>query len=434
MVLPLYAPFKRGKAALVPCPAVPYISGPISPFQEGKFVAAFRTLDDMDVKGKRVLVRADLNVPMQGGRVTDTLRIDRQAPTIRELSHKGARVIVLSHFDRPKGKVVPSMSLRPIATPLSKAVGRPVAFAEDCIGDVAKAAVAELKDGDVLLLENTRFHAGEETNDPVFARQVAALGDVFVNDAFSAAHRAHATTEGIAHLLPSAAGRSMEQELTHLDKALGDPERPVLAVVGGAKVSTKIALLENLVKRVETLVIGGAMANTFLMAEGIEVGRSLVETDHIGTAQRVIHLANDSGTAIILPADVVVAQEFKAHAHHRTVDVNHVGLTDIVLDVGRKSIEEFAHRLVATRTLVWNGPFGAFETPPFDHGTVAAAKLVANATKAGNLLSVAGGGDTVAALNHAGVADDFTYVSTAGGAFLEWLEGKELPGVAALMK
>jgi phosphoglycerate kinase len=391
-------------------------------------VADFRTLDDLDVKGKRVLVRADLNVPMQDGQVSDTLRIDRQAPTIRELAEKGARVVVLSHFDRPKGKVVPSMSLKPIAAPLAKAVGRPVAFSDD----YSKSAVAKLKDGEVLLLENTRFHPGEEKNDPEFAKQVAALGDIFVNDAFSAAHRAHATTEAIAHLLPSAAGRSMEQELTHLGKALGDPQRPVMAVVGGAKVSTKIALLENLVKRVETLVIGGAMANTFLLAEGIEVGKSLVERDHVETALKVVHLATESGCAIILPVDVVVAEEFKAHAHHHTTDIHKVGKHEMILDVGHKSIETFANRLLNTRTLVWNGPFGAFETPPFDKGTVDAAKLVAKATKDGNLLSVAGGGDTVAALNHAGVADAFTYVSTAGGAFLEWLEGQELPGIAAL--
>jgi phosphoglycerate kinase len=397
-------------------------------------VPAFRTLDDLDAKGMRVLVRADLNVPMADGKVTDTLRIDRQAPTIRELASKGARVIVLSHFDRPKGKVVPSMSLKPIAEPLSDAIARRVSFANDCVGDVAKKAVATLADGDVLLLENTRFHAGEEKNDPEFAKQVASLGDLFVNDAFSAAHRAHATTEGIAHLLPSAAGRAMEQELTHLQKALGDPERPVMAVVGGAKVSTKIELLENLVSKVDVLVIGGAMANTFLAAEGKEVGKSLVERDHIETAQRVIAMANDAGAVIILPDDVVVAGEFKAHAHHHTVDADKVGAGDMILDVGRRSVEEFKRRLAVTRTLVWNGPFGAFETPPFDHGTVAAAKAVAEATKAGDLLSVAGGGDTVAALNHAGVADDFTYVSTAGGAFLEWLEGKELPGVAALMK
>jgi len=397
-------------------------------------VAAFRTLDDLDVKGKRVLVRADLNVPMQDGRITDTLRIDRQAPTIRELAEKGARVVVLSHFDRPRGEVVPSMSLRPVAEPLAKAVGRPVAFADDCVGEVAKGAVSKLKDGDVLLLENTRFHAGEEKNDPGFAKQIAELGDIFVNDAFSAAHRAHATTEGLAHFLPSAAGRSMEQELVHLDKALGQPERPVMAVVGGAKVSTKIALLENLLSKVDYLVIGGAMANTFFAAEGRQVGKSLCERDQIETALRIVHKATETGCVLLLPADVIVAKEFKSHAHHRTVAIGHVHADEMILDVGRETVSEFANRLAATRTLVWNGPLGAFETQPFDHGTVAAAKLVAEATKAGNLLSVAGGGDTVAALNHAGVADDFTYVSTAGGAFLEWLEGQELPGVAALMK
>jgi phosphoglycerate kinase len=397
-------------------------------------VPAFRTLNDLDVKGKRVLVRADLNVPMLDGKITDTLRIDRQAPTIRELAEKGARVIVLSHFDRPKGKVVPSMSLKPVAEPLGKAVGRPVAFANDCVGEVAKEAVAKLEDGDVLLLENTRFHAGEEKNDPAFAKQIAELGDIFVNDAFSAAHRAHATTEGLAHLLPSAAGRSMEQELVHLDKALGQPERPVMAVVGGAKVSTKIALLENLLTKVDYLVIGGAMANTFFAAEGRQVGRSLCERDQIETALRIVHKATETGCVLLLPTDVVVAKEFRAHAAHRTVEIGHVHSDELILDVGHETIAEFGNRLAATRTLVWNGPLGAFETLPFDHGTVAAAKLVAKATKAGDLLSVAGGGDTVAALNHAHVADDFTYVSTAGGAFLEWLEGQELPGVAALMK
>jgi phosphoglycerate kinase len=395
---------------------------------------SFRTLDDLAVAGKRVLVRADLNVPMQDGAISDALRIQRQAPTLRELSDKGAKVIVLSHFDRPKGKVVPSMSLKPVAAALAQELGKPVAFAEDCVGDVAKAAVAKLKDGDVLLLENTRFHAGEEKNDPEFAKQVAALGDIFVNDAFSAAHRAHATTEGLAHLLPSAAGRSMELELKHLDKALGDPERPVMAVIGGAKVSTKIALLENLVKRVETLVIGGAMANTFLAAEGIAVGKSLYEPDHLETARRVIHLSIESGAAILLPVDAVAATAFKAHAPHRTVEIGGVHSDEMILDVGPKTIAAFESRLHTTRTLVWNGPFGAFETPPFDAGTVAAARLVAAATKAGRLLSVAGGGDTVAALNHAGVAGDFSYVSTAGGAFLEWLEGQELPGVAALAR
>ena len=393
---------------------------------------AFRTLDDLNVKGKRVLVRADLNVPVKDGVVTDATRIARQAPTIKELADKGAKVIVLSHFDRPKGKVVPSMSLKVLVQPLSDAVGRKVAFADDCIGPKAEAAVAALKDGDVLLLENTRFHKGEEENDAGMAKQLAALGDIFVNDAFSAAHRAHASTEGVARLLPNAAGRSMQAELSHLEKALGNPERPLLAVVGGAKVSTKIALLENLVARVETLVIGGAMANTFLAAEGVKVGKSLYEPDHMETARKIIHAANESGAAILLPTDVVVAKEFKAGAAHRICPALDIGADEMVLDVGPDSIKAFENRLVGTRTLVWNGPFGAFETRPFDAGTVAAARAVADATKKGQLLSVAGGGDTVAALAHAGVEDDFTYVSTAGGAFLEWLEGKTLPGVDAL--
>jgi phosphoglycerate kinase len=395
-------------------------------------MASFKTLDDLDVRGKRVLVRTDLNVPIENGIVGDTMRIDRQAPTLRELSDKGAKVIVLSHFDRPKGKVVPSMSLRPVVAPLAKALGKPVAFAEDCVGEKAKAAIAKMKDGDVLLLENTRFHAGEEKDDLGFAKEVASLGDIFVNDAFSVAHRAHATTAAIAYLLPSAAGRSMQDELSHLHKALDDPERPLMAVVGGAKVSTKIALLEHLVTKVETLVIGGAMANTFLAAEGISVGKSLFESDHLETARKVIALSIESGAALLLPTDVVVAREFKAHASHKTVPVNAVPSDEMILDVGPATIEAFEKRLHNTKTLVWNGPFGAFETAPFDAGTVAAAKLVAARTKAGKLLSVAGGGDTVAALNHAGVANDFTYVSTAGGAFLEWMEGAELPGVAAL--
>jgi phosphoglycerate kinase len=392
----------------------------------------FRTLDDLSVQGKRVLVRADLNVPMEGGKVADQTRIARQAPTIRELAEKGAKVIVLSHFDRPEGKAVPSLSLKPLAEPLAKAIGRPVAFAEDCIGDKAEAAVARLKDGEVLLLENTRFHQGEEKNDPAMAKQLAALGDIYVNDAFSAAHRAHASTEGVAHLLPNAAGRAMQAELAHLDKALGNPERPLLAVVGGAKVSTKIALLENLVGKVETLVIGGAMANTFLAAEGYNMGKSLYEPDHLETAGRVIHLATDSGAALLLPGDVVVAKELRAGGACRTIAITDIAADEMVLDVGPQTVAAFERRLVTTRTLVWNGPFGAFETKPFDAGTVAAAKAVAAATRAGQLISVAGGGDTVAALAHAGVQDDFTYVSTAGGAFLEWLEGKQLPGVEAL--
>ena len=392
----------------------------------------FNTLDDLHVKGKRVLVRADLNVPLKDGKITDATRIERQVPTIRELADKGAKVILLSHFGRPKGKVVPSMSLKPVVAPLAKAIGRPVAFAEDCVGPKAESAVKALKDGEVLLLENTRFHAGEEKDDPEFAKQVASLGDIFVNDAFSAAHRAHATTTALAALLPSAAGRAMEAELTHLKKALGDPKRPLLAVVGGAKVSTKIELLQNLVTRVEVLVIGGAMANTFLAAKGIAVGKSLYEADHLETARKVLHMATESGAVIILPSDVVVAKEFKENAAHRTIPASQVAADEMVLDVGPATIKAFENHLLSIKTLVWNGPMGTFEIKPFDQGTVAAAKAVAAATKAGDLLSVAGGGDTVAALAHAGVENDFSYVSTAGGAFLEWLEGKELPGVEAL--
>jgi phosphoglycerate kinase len=392
----------------------------------------FRTLDDLNVKGKRVLVRADLNVPMKNGKVSDTSRIDRTAPTLRELSGKGAKVIVLSHFERPKGKVVPSMSLKPIVPALSKAVGKPAAFADDCVGDHAKRAVSKLKNGDVLLLENTRFHPGEEDNDEKFAKQLASLGDLYVNDAFSAAHRAHASTDTLAHLLPSAAGRSMQAELEHLHKALGDPMRPLTAVVGGAKVSTKIDLLNNLIAKVDVLVIGGAMANTFLAAEGRNVGKSLYEEDSLDTARNIISAATDAGAVLLLPKDVVVAKELKANAKHRTTDVFGVKDDERILDIGPASVREFTNRLLTTATVVWNGPLGAFETPPFDHGTIAAAKAVAERTKEGRLISVAGGGDTVAALNKAGVTNDFTYVSTAGGAFLEWLEGKELPGVAAL--
>ena len=392
----------------------------------------FRTLDDLDVKGKRVLVRADLNVPVADGKVTDDTRIVRQAPTIRELADKGAKVVILSHFDRPRGKMVPSMSLKMLVEPLKSTLGRAVGFADDCIGPTAQAAIAALKDGDILLLENTRFHKGEEDNDVSMARDLAALGDIFVNDAFSAAHRAHASTEGVARLLPNAAGRSMQTELTHLQKALGNPERPLMAVVGGAKVSTKIALLENLISKVDVIVIAGAMANTFLAAEGRNVGKSLYEEDQLDLARRIVSAATGAGVVIILPSDAVVAKELKPKARHRTTDVFGVKDDEMILDVGPATIAEFDNRLLATRTLVWNGPFGAFETPPFDKGTVAAAKAVAARTKEGRLISVAGGGDTVAALNHAGVAEDFTYVSTAGGAFLEWLEGKELPGVEAL--
>jgi len=386
----------------------------------------YRTLDDLAVTGKRVIVRVDLNVPMKDGRVADTLRIDRQAPTVRELAEKGARVIVLSHFDRPGGKVVPAMSLKPVVVPFATSIGRFVAFAEDCIGPKAADAVAKLKDGDVLLLENTRFHAGEEKNDPEFAKSLAELGDIYVNDAFSAAHRAHASTEGIAHLLPSAAGRAMASELSHLKKALETPQRPVMAVVGGAKISTKIDLLKNLASKVDVLVIGGAMANTFLAAKGFQVGKSLCEHDQRDTAREIL------SDKVMLPVDVVVAEELRQGAHNRITALDDVTPYEMILDVGPRTIMAFGKKLRTMKTLVWNGPFGAFETPPFDRGTVAAAKAVAEATREGLLLSVAGGGDTVAALNHAGVAEDFSYVSTAGGAFLDWLEGRVLPGVAAL--
>jgi phosphoglycerate kinase len=392
----------------------------------------FRTLDGLEVKGKRVLVRADLNVPITDGKVTDHLRITRQAPTIRELAEKGARVIVLSHFGRPGGKVVASLSLKPVAPPLAEEIGRPVAFAQDCVGPIAQSAVRALKDGEVLLLENTRFHPGEEKNDPDFIRQLAGLGDIFVNDAFSAAHRAHASTAGIAQLLPAYAGRAMEEELRHLEKALNHPEHPMMAVVGGAKVSSKIALLENMVDQVETLVIGGAMANTFLAAEGLSIGRSLHEPDYVEEARKVMHVARESGCALLLPTDVVVARELRANTPHRIVTTDGIAADEMVLDIGPKTLVAIRHRLGTTKTLVWNGPFGAFETPPFDLGTVAVARAVAQLTAGGRLLSVAGGGDTVAALVHAGVEKDFSYVSTAGGAFLEWFEGKELPGVTAL--
>ena len=392
----------------------------------------YRTLDDIDVKGKRVLVRADLNVPMKNGEVTDATRIERQAATIKELADKGARVIVLSHFDRPGGKVVPGMSLKPLAPALARVLGRPVVFAEDCIGPVAEAAVAKLNDGDVLLLENTRFHAGEEQNDPEFAKALAALGDIYVNDAFSAAHRAHASTEGIAHLIPSAAGRSMEAELSHLGKALDHPERPVMAVVGGAKISSKIALLENLLGKVEMMMIGGAMANTFLAAQGHPIGKSLAEPDQFDTARRIMAKAQSLNATLLLPTDLVVARELKPDARPRIVGVDGVDEDEMILDVGPRTISAFGRLLDKVKTVVWNGPLGAFEVPPFDRGTIAAAKAVAERTVEGKHLSVAGGGDTVAALAKAGVVDQFSYVSTAGGAFLEWLEGRTLPGVAAL--
>jgi len=392
----------------------------------------YRTLDDLDVKGKRVLVRVDLNVPMKDGRVTDATRIERQAGTLRELAERGARVVILSHFDRPKGQVVPEMSLAPIAAPLSRALNRPVAFAADCVGELARTAVAAMTEGEILLLENTRFHKGEEQNDTAFAAALAALGDIYVNDAFSAAHRAHASTEGVAHFLPSAAGRSMARELRHLTKTLEKPKRPVMAVVGGAKISTKITLLENLLSKVQILVIGGAMANTFLAAKGYRVGKSLIEADQIETANKILRAAEKIGVLLLLPVDVVVAKEFKAEAEHRAIKNSDVADDEMILDIGPKTIELFSEQLQNAATIVWNGPFGAFEMTPFDAGTTAAAKMVAERTAEGKLLSVAGGGDTVAALANAGVLDAFTYVSTAGGAFLEWLEGRALPGVAAL--
>jgi phosphoglycerate kinase len=393
---------------------------------------AFRTLHSLAAAGKRVLVRADLNVPVRDGKITDLTRIERLSPTIRELSGAGAKVIVCSHFDRPKGKRVPEMSLRPMADALSHVLGAPVAFADDCIGDAAKAAVDRMANGDVLVLENTRFHPGEEKNDPAFSAALAALADVFVNDAFSAAHRAHASTEGVAHLLPAYAGRLMQAELEALDAALGNPQRPVAAIVGGAKVSTKLELLGNLVGKVNVLVIGGAMANTFLAAQGKAVGKSLQEAEMHDTARAILVQAKNAGCDVVLPVDAVVATEFKANPPTRTVSVDAVPADSMILDVGPATVAALIARLPLLKTLVWNGPLGAFETPPFDVATMALAKAVAEATLRGALRSVAGGGDTVSALRQAGVLDKLSYVSSAGGAFLEWLEGKTLPGVAAL--
>jgi phosphoglycerate kinase len=393
---------------------------------------AFHTLDSLDAAGKRVLLRADLNVPVRDGKITDLTRIERLSPTIRELSGKGAKVIVCSHFDRPKGKRVPEMSLRPMAEALSHVLGRAVAFADDCVGPVAAAAVAAMANGDVLVLENTRFHPEEEKNDPTFSAALAALADVFVNDAFSAAHRAHASTEGVAHLLPAYAGRLMQAELEALDAALGNPSRPVAAIVGGAKVSTKLELLGNLVTKVNVLIIGGAMANTFLAAQGKAVGKSLQEAEMHDMARSILIQAGKAGCEIVLPSDAVVATEFRANPPVLTVSVDAVPANSMILDVGPASVALLIARLPSWRTLVWNGPLGAFETPPFDGATVALAKAVAAATERGALRSVAGGGDTVSALRQAGVIDKLSYVSSAGGAFLEWLEGKTLPGVAAL--
>ncbi|MBX4933780.1 phosphoglycerate kinase [Rhizobium bangladeshense] len=394
---------------------------------------SFKTLDDLsDISGERVLIRVDLNVPVKDGKVTDTTRIERVAPTILELSGKGAKVILLAHFGRPKDGPSPDLSLSLIAPSVEEVLGHTVLTASDCIGDAAASAVGAMKDGDILLLENTRFHKGEEKNDPDFTKALAANGDIYVNDAFSAAHRAHASTEGLAHLLPAYAGRTMQAELEALEKGLGNPARPVVAIVGGAKVSTKIDLLMNLVKKVDALVIGGGMANTFIAARGTNVGKSLCEHDLAETAKQIMIEAATAGCAIILPEDGVVAREFKAGAANETVDINAIPADAMMLDVGPKSVHAINAWIERASTLVWNGPLGAFEIEPFDAATVAAAKYAAERTAAGKLTSVAGGGDTVSALNHAGVADDFTYVSTAGGAFLEWMEGKELPGVAVL--
>lgn len=393
----------------------------------------WKTLDDLDLAGRRVLVRVDLNVPLANGVVTDTTRIERIVPTIRKILSSGGRPILIAHFDRPRGKVVPEMSLAQILPALEAALGQTVAFAPDCVGEEAAAAVAAMRSGDVLLLENTRFHAGEEANDPAFAARLSALGDVYCNDAFSAAHRAHASTEGLAHILPSCAGSLMAEELWALNRVLGQPERPVIAIVGGSKVSTKIDLLTNLIHRVDTLAIGGGMANTFLAALGHPVGRSLFEPDLLDTARGILQLASESGCEIHLPDDIVTAKEFRTGTPHEIRTAGDCPDDAMILDLGPETVEHLSRRLEKSRTLVWNGPLGAFELPPFDTATLAVARVAAKLTRMKKLVSVAGGGDTVAALNAAGVAQDFTYVSTAGGAFLEWMEGKDLPGVVALM-
>ena len=398
-------------------------------------MAGFKTLDDLpaDLTGKRVLVRVDLNVPMEGASVSDDTRLRAMLPTVLELSDKGAIVLLLSHFGRPNGETRPDMSTAQLVMPLARLTGRSVRFIEDCQGPEAKRAITTMLPGNIGILENTRFHDGEEKNDPALAKGMAELGDYYVNDAFSVSHRAHASTEGVAHLLPSFAGRAMEAELSALEKALGNPERPVAAVVGGAKVSTKLAVLGHLVSKVDHLIIGGGMANTFLAARGVDVGKSLCEKDLLGEAESIFERADAAGCTIHLPYDVVVAKEFAPNPPSlRTCNVHEVAPDEMILDVGPAAVEALADALKTCRTLVWNGPLGAFETPPFDTATVALAKTAAALTQDGSLVSVAGGGDTVAALNHAGVAQDFTFVSTAGGAFLEWMEGRVLPGVAAL--
>jgi len=395
-------------------------------------MSGFRTLDDLDVAGRRVLVRVDLNVPVRDGEVTDATRIERVAPTIIELSDKGAQVILLAHFGRPKGQRVEEMSLKPVAAAVADVIGRDVAFADDCIGDVAEQAAAALSNGDILLLENTRFHGGEEKNDPALAAEMAELGDLYVNDAFSCAHRAHVSTEGLTRHLTSAAGRCMQAELEALASALSDPARPAEALVGGAKVSTKLDVLNNLSGKVDLLIIGGAMANTFLMAKGVSVGKSLAEPDLLATARAIMATAEKNGCTMVLPTDAAVAGGLEDGANASVVSIDDVPDDQMILDVGPDSIADVVTRLEDCRTLMWNGPMGAFEFPPFDRGTVAVAEAAARLTRAGTLNSVAGGGDTVAALNHANASEDFSYVSTAGGAFLEWIEGKTLPGVKAL--
>ncbi|MDO9410982.1 MAG: phosphoglycerate kinase [Pseudolabrys sp.] len=394
-------------------------------------MTSFNTLDHVDLKGKRVLVRVDLNVPIENGIVSDATRIERVAPALLELADKGAKVILLSHFGRPKGRD-PKQSLKPVAAEVSRTLKRPVKFVDDCVGEKAEQAVAALRNGDILCLENTRFYPGEEKNDPAFVEQLAKLGDIWVNDAFSAAHRAHASTEGLGHKLPAYAGRAMQAELTALGKALDHPERPLAAIVGGAKISTKLDLLSNLLAKVDVLIIGGAMANTFLLAQGKKVGKSLVEKDLLDTARKIMDEAKAKGREIVLPVDAVVAEKFEANAPSRIVDVDAISDADMMLDIGPKSVANVVAALGRAKTLVWNGPFGAFEIEPFDKGTVGVAKAAAELTEGGKLVTVAGGGDTVSALNVAGVVDRFTYVSTAGGAFLEWLEGKALPGVEVL--
>ncbi len=392
----------------------------------------FRTLQGADLKGKTALVRVDFNVPMDNGQITDDTRLRAALPTIDLLSKAGAKVVLLAHFDRPKGKRVPEMSLKPVVAPLAALVKKPIAWADDCVGEQAKAVIDAMKPGDVALLENLRYHVGEEKNDAGFAAELAKLGDIYVNDAFSAAHRAHASTEGVAKLLPAYPGLSMERELTALDAALGNPERPVLGIVGGSKVSTKLDLLKNLVTKLDKLAIGGGMANTFLYAQGHDVGASYCEKDLAETAREIIRLAGQNNCKLFLPIDIVVAEQMAAGVPTRIRNLGNVDDHERILDAGPETVERLKRAMGNSKTLIWNGPLGVFEIPPFDKGTVEAAKEAAKLAKEGKLVAVAGGGDTVSAMNHAGVANDLTFISTAGGAFLEWMEGKELPGVEAL--